>query len=347
MLAATFIFIGIILLVLIHELGHFLAAKQAGIRVEEFGFGFPPRIKAWRRGETEYSLNWLPFGGFVRIYGENKQRLIDRSAATGEVIAESRSFVHQSAWRRFVVIAAGISINLVAGWLLLSTALMIGARERVSITEVQPGSPAAEAQLMLGDSLTDFSSADDFVAFTHAHQGGRVVLVVERDGAVLRVPITLRHLTASEAPLGAAVSKTGFAPLPFFSALKQGMIDTVQTTAEIFRSCGRLIGDLFGHARIPDTIVGPIGIFSVAGELGRLGFVYLLQLIGMISLNLAALNAIPFPALDGGRILFLLIEKIKGSPLPMRGELWANIASFGFLIVLMVLITGRDIVRLF
>jgi regulator of sigma E protease len=348
MLTGIILFIGISLLVLVHELGHFIAAKQAGIKVEEFGFGFPPRIKAWKRGETEYSINWLPIGGFVRIYGENQYKAELVSQESGEPINHARAFFKQSAWRRFVVIAAGISINFIAGWLLLSAVYAIGDRTRVEITELQAGSPAEAIQLQVGDELLDYKTAEDFVAFTKMHRGQEITLNLERAGESLVKKVTLRTSPqAGEGALGAAVSDFGFKRLPVHRALFKGAQDSVAMVAEIFRALGDLVRQLFGHAQLPGNIVGPVGIFSMAGEFGRLGFVYVLQVIAMISLNLAALNALPFPALDGGRILFLMIEKIKGSPITPKRELIANAISFGFLIILMLVITGRDIVRLF
>lgn len=347
MITAIFLIIGLSLLVMIHELGHFIAAKQAGIKVEEFGFGFPPRLKGWKYGETIYSINWLPFGGFVRIYGESKEKL-RMLQEEGEVIDEKRSFAHQSLWRRFVVIAAGISINFIAGWLIISSVLMIGAHEAVVLTQIQPGSPAEAAGLLANDELVNFKDASAFVEFTHASQGKKVSIEVLRGEEKMNVDVTLRKVVSdTEGPLGAVVSKVGFARLGFFTALWQGLTTSVEGIAEIFKAFGSLIAQLFGHANLPSNIVGPVGIFGVAGDLGKLGFIYLMQLLAMISLNLAALNAIPFPALDGGRILFLVIEKITGRPIQPKRELWANTISFGFLLILMLVITGRDIVRLF
>ncbi len=348
MITGIILFIGISLLILVHELGHFLSAKQAGIKVEEFGFGFPPRIKGWRRGETLYSLNWLPFGGFVRIYGESKHKQELIAQETGEVIEIKRTFFAQSVWRRFVVIAAGIAINFIAGWLLLSAVYMIGDWVRVEITEVQPGSPAALIDLREGDALTQFTVADEFVAFTKAHKGETVKVEILRDGISLQKQVTLRaQPKEGEGALGAAVSDFGFPRLGFGRALVKGFSDSVGMLADIFRALGNLVGQIFSHGTLPGDVVGPVGIFSMAGEFGKLGFVYVIQVLAMISLNLAALNALPIPALDGGRILFLIIEKIKGSPIAPKREFFANIISFGLLIILMIFITGRDIVRLF
>ncbi len=348
MITGIILFLGLSLLVFIHELGHFIAAKQAGIKVEEFGFGFPPRLWGFRKGETTYSLNWLPIGGFVRIYGENKHKAEEIAKITGERIDHARAFFNQSLWRRFVVIAAGISINFIAGWLLLSIVYSVGDRPRVQITQVQPGSPAVAIDLQEGDELIAYKKAEDFVQFTKMHQGEQVTFDIMRDAEVLSKTVTLRSiLKTGEPALGAAVSDFGFERLSVGSALIKGLTDSVTMVAEIFKAFGSLIAQLVTGAKLPDNIVGPVGIFSMAGEFGKLGFVYVIQIIAMISLNLAALNAIPFPALDGGRILFLIIEKIKGSPITPKREMWANLISFGLLILLMIVITGRDIVRLF
>lgn len=347
MIAAISIIVGISILVLIHELGHFLAAKKYGIKVEEFGFGFPPRMFGVRRGETLYSFNWLPFGGFVRIYGEHPERLAQKAEETGAPIERERAFCFQPLWRRFVVIAAGISINFIAGWLLLSLVLAIGARQAVVVSEIQPGSPAQAVGLAVGDELAGFTTAEEFISFTRMNQRRSIELFIVRDGEQKTLRPTLRLAADGEAPLGAAVSSIGFARLPIHHALMQGLTDSLLMVGEIFKAFGGLLADLFGRASVPENIVGPVGIFGLVGDLGDLGIVYVIQLIAMISLNLAALNAIPFPALDGGRILFLLIEKIKGSPLNPVREQWANVISFGFLVLLMIVITGRDIVRLF
>lgn len=346
MLTAIFIIIGLILLVFVHELGHFLAAKQAGIKVEEFGFGFPPRIWGFRKGETLYSVNWLPLGGFVRIYGENKERLEDRARERGEQVETSRTFYAQSLRKRFTVVAAGISINFIAGWLLLSSILMIGSPFAVVITTVEQGSPAAQVGAVDGDTVVGFNSADEFIAFTHANAGKSVPLTLKGSGGERVVEAKLRTID-SGAPFGAAITTTGLARHGFFDALYTGLIHAVQATGQIFAAFGRLIGDLFTTAHIPENIVGPVGIFKTAGQIGQLGIVYVIQLIAMISLNLAALNAIPFPALDGGKILLMLVERIKGSPIKPTIEAWATIGSFVFLVLLMLVITGRDIIRLF
>jgi regulator of sigma E protease len=348
MLVAILCLIGISLLIFVHELGHFISARQAGIRVEEFGFGFPPRAFGIKRGDTLYSINWLPFGGFVKIYGENKHRTEEMAKVSGEKIDLERAFFYQSAWKRFVVICAGISINFIAGWLLLSFVYMVGDAPRVVISDLQAGSPAVLVGLKINDKLVDFKDSESFVTYTKANKGNTIDLKINRDGVENSVSVKLRDsVSVGEGALGAAVSDVGFAKLSPYKALLSAFSDSVKMVADIFVSLGGLVASIFTDGKLPSNIVGPIGVFGIAGDLAKLGFIYVVQLIATISLNLAALNALPIPALDGGRALFILIEKVKGSPIKPKQELIVNAISFSALILLMLAITGRDIFRLF
>ncbi|MDO8601711.1 MAG: site-2 protease family protein [bacterium] len=347
MLSAIIVIVGISLLILLHELGHFIAAKKMGLRVDEFGFGFPPRMFSIKKGETTYSFNWLPFGGFVRLYGESKEQ-INKEVLDGKEPDTSRSFAHQSALRRSTIILAGIVTNFVLGWLIISSVFMIGAAESVVVTQVAPNSPAEIAGFLPGDELVGYVKAEDFTLFTSQHKGTETEFTVSRDGTALILKATPRAQVApGEGALGVGLSQAGFPKLPFFTALAEGWTTSWSVMGEIVKTFGRMIGGLFVHAELLEGVVGPVGIFGVAGDLGSIGFVYVLQLIGLISLNLAVLNAMPFPALDGGRFLFILIEKIKGSAISPKKEMVFNLAGFGVLIVLMVAITARDIIRLF
>ncbi|PIT93138.1 MAG: hypothetical protein COU06_01475 [Candidatus Harrisonbacteria bacterium CG10_big_fil_rev_8_21_14_0_10_38_8] len=346
-LTVIFIIISLSFLVLVHELGHFLVAKKKGLLVEEFGIGFPPRIFAKKIGETEYSFNWLPFGGFVRIYGERVSAL-EGESKTGADIDKSRSFVHTSAWNKFMIMAAGVSINFIVGWLLLSLVFMLGSKTYVGVAETADNSPAAVSGIEGGDILIDFESSEEFVSYISLNRGSEITLNLIRSGEPYSVDVIPRvESVEGEGYLGVVLMDRGFESLGFFESLREGMVVSVLTMAEIIKAFGGLVSDLIGTGKISEGVVGPIGIFTVANQLQQLGFVYLLQLIGLISLNLAVLNIIPFPALDGGRILFLIIEKIKGSPISMKKEIIANTASFLLLIILMIIVTTRDIIKLF
>lgn len=346
MLIGIIVFIGLSVLILGHEAGHFLTAKLMGMRVEEFGFGFPPKIKGWKRGETEYSLNWLPFGGFVRIAGEG-DRLDNTAANYKELQSTERQklFYEQKAWRKSLVILAGVFINFLIAWLLISGIFFVGTAPTLLIGQVQPGSPAESVGLKAGDIVKGFDTAESFIKYVNAHRGEEITIEVQRDKQNLKFQTTPRkETTADQGPLGVVFN--GIAPRGLMAALSDGFLQTIYLAKMTLGAFGSLIGKLFTTGSLPSDVVGIVGIFPVAEQIGQAGFVHIVELIALISVNLAVINLLPFPALDGGRFVLILIEKIKGSPLPQKVEAWINTAGFAFLLLLMILITIRDIIRL-
>lgn len=339
------VFIFLSFLILIHEAGHFFAAKIFGLRVEEFGFGFPPRLFSKKKGETLYSFNLLPLGGFVKIYGENP---VDR---------EERSFSLQPAWKRLVVIAAGISLNFIVGWFLLSAVLMIGASPALIISDVQADSPAAAVGLLGGDKIVRVASAEEvfeapivpeeFTNFVNRFQGSPLMLTVERNKNLESFEVTPRvNPPEGQGAIGIGIFAAGIEAKPFFASILEGFKASVQTAVGIATAIYRLAVGLFTSSESLEGVTGPVGIFTMAIRANGIGFVYLLHLIGLISINLAVLNFIPFPALDGGRIFFILLEKLKGAPLRPRFEQFANVIGFLILLSLMVFVTLKDIAKL-
>ncbi len=358
-MSILFILVGISVLILAHELGHFLIAKLFGLRVEEFGFGFPPRLWSKQIGETKYSLNWLPFGGFVRIYGEHGELLgranllkregADEAAAmAGQAARDPRSFAAQSILRRVAIVAAGVVMNFLLGWLLISFIFMIGVPKTVLVSNVMADSPASVGGIMSGDILKDYSASPDFISFIDKNRGKEVSLTILRGEEELELALIPRLKTPDgEGPLGVVLSDTGVDRHSIFGSLSEGFKQAIATIGMIFKSLYGLLLTLFAEGKVLDGFVGPVGIFGIANQAGSLGVLYLVQLLALISLNLAVLNVLPFPALDGGRLLFLLIEKIKGSPIAPEREAFANALGFGFLLLLMIAVTVRDIVILF
>lgn len=338
------VILGISVIILLHELGHFLAAKSFGLLVEEFGFGFPPRLFSKKIGETTYSFNLLPFGGFVKIYGENREAL---RQAQGEP-AKERSFAHQPFYKKTAVILAGVATNFILGWLIISAIFIMGSRQIVAVTEVLKNSPAEAAGLQAGDVLVDFKTSEEFLKFVRENQGGKISLKTARDGDELVFELTPRiNPPAGEGAIGVAFAEAGLPKYSFFRSFWEGLKASVAVSVAIVVSLFQLLIGLFTEGRLAANFVGPIGIFGVANQAAGLGFAFLLQLIGLISLNLFVLNILPFPALDGGRFLFAVIEKIKKSPLSLKFEQSANALGFLILILLMIAITVRDVVRLF
>lgn len=334
------VIIGIALLILIHEFGHFIVAKKMGLLVEEFGIGFPPRLWSKKIGETVYSVNFLPFGGFVKIYGEDPS-----SAKIAEDQHKRRAFYSQSVWRRAVIVTAGVVMNFLLGWLLISVIFAIGTPKIVLISDVLPGSPAELAGILPQDQVRGFQSATELISFINENRGKEISITVRRDGEEIQIKATPRLI--EEAALGVALVEAGIERQSLLGSLVEGFKTAAMIVASILAAFANLIWGFLTQGRILIDFVGPIGIFGVANQAGSLGFLYLVQLIAMISLNLAVLNVLPFPALDGGRLLFVLIEKIKGSPISVNFERNANAAGFLFLLLLMIAITIRDVVRLF
>ena len=365
------IFIIILLvLVLVHEFGHFFSAKKFGIRVDEFGFGFPPKLFGIKRGETEYTLNLLPIGGFVKIFGENP----DEESTTGP--DSSRSFINKSKWKQAIVLFAGIFSNFLLAWLLFSIGFMSGLPTSVGneppgykitntnlvILSTLPGSPAEMSGLKSGDKIVSVSSGEDFLSeinpesfksFIISHKDSKISLTYLRGeedvatGVATVELIPVQKSDKEDPAIGIAMDEIGTLKLPILRAFWEGLVLDWSVTKTTFLGLYGLIRDsIIGRGSF-SSVAGPVGMVSIVGDAYQFGFVYLLSFTALISVNLAIINLIPFPALDGGRLLFLLIEKIKGSRLNPKIANTANVAGFVILIILMILITYHDIIKLF
>lgn len=360
MTAILFILV-ISVLIFIHELGHFVMAKRAGMRVEEFGFGFPPRLWGVRRGETVYSINWIPFGGFVKVFGED-----------GEHASAPRSFSSGTAWQRFAVLVAGIVMNFMLAAVLLMVNNAVGVRtaldeadpqalanatqKAVYIARVAPESPADAAGMRTLDVLVSaqyehivqpITTAADVQTFTNEYKGKTVQFTVRRGDETLVRDVALRaDPPAGQGPLGISPLLIGKVSHPWYEAPFRGVADAVRLTWATVQGYAGVLARLVTTGNVGADLSGPIGIASLTGQAARVGWDYLIQFVAMISINLAVLNAFPFPALDGGRILFLAIEKMRGVPLAHTTEGLVNGIGFLVLILAMILITVRDVMQL-
>ncbi len=344
----TFIIFILVLSVLIfaHELGHFLVAKRAGIRVEKFAIGFGPSIIGFEKGETFYSLNLIPFGGYVKMYGEETQEKLPGS------------FASKSVGARASVVSAGVIFNLILAFLFLSLVYMVGApvavdegeRGNITILEAQAGSPAEKAGLKTGDQILRLSFGEDVLEvktvtevqdFISAHENKEINIEYLRGEEVLKTSATPSPI------LGIAMDKIAVVSYPIHKAIWEGLKETVLLTVMMVKMFGVLIVDIFKGGDMAAQVSGPVGIFSLVGQAAVFGFIYLLRFTALLSINLAILNMIPIPALDGGHLLFLAIEKIKRSPVSQKVMQTANLIGFALLILLMVLVTYNDIAKIF
>jgi regulator of sigma E protease len=340
------IFIAILaLLVIAHESGHFGAARLFGIYVEEFGFGFPPKVVSKKVGEVTWSVNAIPLGGFVKIpteNGEDEEEDVDKS------VSPDRLFYRKPVWKRAIVLAAGVAMNFILGWAVLSAVNMIGAAPAVFVMEVADKSPAKEAGLKPGDQILGFDTAKQLIDAVNASKGTQMTLHVrsssqERD--VMVVPSAARG--PKEGALGVGLGEGGAQPKPFLDAIGAALTQAATMFSMIFITLFKLIGSIFGGENMFSQLSGPVGVFKITAQTSGMGLIYLANLVALISLNLAAVNIFPFPALDGGRIVFLLIEKLKGSPVSAKAQQIVNGVGFLFLIALMVALSVQDVMRLF
>jgi regulator of sigma E protease len=347
------------LLIFVHELGHFVVAKRAGMKVEEFGFGFPPRLFGIKKGETVYSLNLIPLGGFVKVLGEDP-------GAEGE--DDPRSFSRQGFWPRLLVLLAGVLMNFVFAWFLFFLAFwVIGSpievgpgssvppgvklsQEQLAIISVLPDTPAQEAGFRPGDAIvsvdgTAFSDIGELIDYNTSHAGSEVVYVLRRGGEELTRTVVPRvDYPEGSGPVGFAPALLAIGKFPFLAAIPASVVSLFERTGAILGAFGLLIANLFKSGQLAEGLAGPIGIAVLTRDFATLGVVYLVQFTAILSINLAIINALPFPALDGGRVLFLLIEKARGAK-SVKWEHIANAVGFVLLIILMIVVTVKDISR--
>lgn len=358
-MTTLFAILGISFLIFIHELGHFGVAKFFRVKVLEFGIGFPPKLFGKKKGETEYTVNALPFGGFVRILGEDGEENESKEEHAEEEKDHSRSFVFQATWKKVAILAAGVLMNFVFGWLAFSAVYMVGIPEHLMITSVREGSPAAEAGLAPGDVvlsakwdgeiLEDPIPAADFIPFVARSVGNDLTLEIGRGNDVFERTVRAReNPPAGEGALGVYLGDAGFPRENLFGALLRGAEETMEISVLVVKGFGDLARKIATTPQTAaDDIAGPVGIVVIAKEASALGIIYFLQFLALISVNLAVLNMLPFPALDGGRIILALIERAKGSPVSRKIQIALNAGGLLLLVALMVFVTVGDIRRLF
>ena len=405
------------LLVFVHELGHFVVAKLSKVEVEEFAFGFPPRLFgfqvfkskkpkeivtheeikieiedvksgtterieetitedsktsekvrsqtiwkfAWghravsklvelgaKNHQTTYCINAIPFGGYVKMLGEE-----DNSSSP-------RAFVNKKARFRFAIVIAGVLMNLILAGVLLSIGYMVGTTPirldparlsgsqtaEVTIAEVQDNTPARVAGLKVGDIILNYNSATDFSAFTHSNLGQQINLTVSRDNQILNKDVVLG--SSSDAPLGAGVVDIIKVKLPFFRAIAAGFEDAFLTTGYIVVLLWQFITHIFVPGEVANNVAGPVKIFNITGEAVKMGFGYLIQFAALLSINVALVNILPLPALDGGRAVLIFAEGVfRRKVIKTEFENLLHMIGFIVLMVLVVAVTLREIIALF
>lgn len=381
------------ILVLAHEWGHFITARKFGMKVHEFGIGFPPRVLGvyrdpetekrvfvWGKGKsslkntvsgnekqdekefpaTLYSLNLLPLGGFCQIKGENGDDEKEK--------IDSDSFGAKKAWQKIIVLVAGVTMNFILAAVVLSIGLMIGLpadfsngvddkaivveEPSVIIQQINKNSPAERSGLSYGDKIlfldeTKILNSKELNNYIASVKDQEMNVKILRNNEELVLKVSAEKNEDERYLIGVIIADAGVVRYPWYLAIYKGFISAFFVLINIFIAFYFLIkGLIFGQGLIFD-VSGPVGIVNLVGQNAKLGFNYILNLVAMLSLSLAAINILPIPALDGGRILFILIGKIKGSPIKQKYENMAHTIGFMFLMALIVLVTWRDLINLF
>lgn len=352
-------------LVLVHEWGHFIVAKKTGMRVDEFGIGFPPKLFSLKKGETEYTFNALPIGGFVKIWGENYADAAEAEKA-GENI--DRSFAARPKWAQALVLVAGVTMNILFAWFLFSLTYMIGFPTAVDeavatdsaelyITQVIKDGPAAA--IPPGAVVTVIESSVGQVENPTPTEFSNLINLTAPEEVKLTYKYKDQTFTAELTPVqgliekdkerfavGTALAMVEVVRQPFFTSVINGLSSTWNGFLGITKGLWSLISQAFTGQADFSQVAGPIGIVGMVGEAASFGLTALLSFTAIISLNLAVINLLPFPALDGGRLLFVAIETATRRQIPPEWAGRVNLAGFAILMLLMIAVTYNDIVRL-
>ncbi len=338
-------------LVFIHELGHFTVARWLGVAVEEFGLGFPPRMVGITKGPTTYSLNWIPFGGFVRLQGEQE-----------DGAQRPNSFSQAPFRKQFAILIAGVFMNAILAWVLLSITFVAGVSAdptalpknsfiRVSQVRVEAlvtaGSPSATAGLANGDIILTVNgqtieSTEKLINLAQANDYPVLNLSVQHQRKKVDIQITPRP--AGQTPrYGLGIQQLVTVRYPWYIAPWYGLTTGADMVKQTFIGFGRLVKDIVTTAKVSSDITGPVGIAILTGQVAQYGVIAVLQFMAILSISLAVVNFLPLPALDGGRALFVFLARVRGRPVNPRIEGIIHAVGFYVLLLLILLISIRDI----
>ncbi|OGH11310.1 MAG: RIP metalloprotease RseP [Candidatus Levybacteria bacterium RIFCSPLOWO2_01_FULL_36_13] len=361
MIVTILVFLVILsILVLIHEAGHFFVARFFNIKVEEFGFGIPPRAFGKKIGETLYSINWLPIGGFVKLYGEDEAGAGKVSLSSSKPKPapkdESRAFYSRPVWQRFAVVFAGVFMNFVLAVAIVSVLFSIVGvsvpAKHVLVREVLNDSPAEKAGIIAGDIIENINgdeieSPQEVISLTKKHLGEEITLRIQNQGKERIIKITPRKVyPKNQGPLGVGIEPNfETKKYPIWEAPFVGTREVLNQTGLILQGLSNTLVQIFTQGKIPSDVAGPVGIAQITGKIVSIGPSAVLSFMALLSLNLAIINVLPIPALDGGRLLFIVIEGVTRKKVSPRAESMAHTIGMAFLLGLIALITIHDIFR--
>lgn len=351
------------ILVFVHELGHFLAAKRFGVRVDEFALGLPPRIWSKKKGETLYALNLIPIGGYCKLYGEDG----DRSDAKDNL-------QNKRPWQKASIFAAGVVMNFVLAYILLAGFYLVGGQsiitgmnehrgvinnQHVTISEVEKDSPAAKSGIEAGDIILKVNGVDAFYSTVVSGEvqnakanGQDIAVTLQRGNQELtkdldtytdKITVDDREVTVER--VGIVMENTGKIRAKWYMAPIVAAQELLRLTGLTISGVYDFFKTLVTRFRLSENVGGPVAIYQLTGTAAELGIAALVQIMIMLSIALGVFNILPFPALDGGHILFLGIEKIRGKEIAQSTKNLVNLVGFGLLLVLVAVITWGDLGR--
>jgi len=335
-------------LVLVHEFGHFIVAKRLGVRVEKFSFGFGPKIFSIKKGETEYIVSSIPLGGYVKMAGDEPWE---------KIAGEKWEYLSRSVGDRFRIIFAGPLLNYVLAFLVFSMIFMVGSPTLTTqIGGLMKDYPASRDGLAEGDIVLAIDGKpvkywEDLTEIIHKHTEGAMLLSIKRNDVIFEKHIQpivrkTKDIFGSEvkiALIGVMPSqKIEKVKYGFLKSLEMGFMKIVQLTAITYKALWSI---LIGRMSLKESLTGPIGMFVITGQAAKLGFIYILHLMGILSASLAMFNLLPFPVLDGGHIIFLGLEKLRGRPLSLKAQEIITNIGVTLLIMLTVFIFYSDIIK--
>ncbi|OGM14499.1 hypothetical protein A3A76_05865 [Candidatus Woesebacteria bacterium RIFCSPLOWO2_01_FULL_39_23] len=348
--AITFLLI-LSILVLVHEFGHFIAAKRAGVWVEEFGLGYPPRVYGRKIGETMYSINLFPIGGFVRLHGEQTEEGISKP---------KKAFFYKNKKKRFSILIAGVVMNFILAIVAFTVVYTFSGvpreTDKVIVSGIAKDSPAESAGIKDNDVIESVAGQEvkdigKFIEIVETKKGEKITLgLKDKNGAERHVEVTPRiNHPDNEGPIGVAVTQTEmyFPPIwkrPFLGVYN-GFQEAIFWGETIVIGLFTVIKNLLTGV-VPKDVAGPVGIFAMTSEVSKFGILAIINFLGVFSVNLAIINIVPFPALDGGRLFFLGIESLIGKKVVPKIEAAIHMAGMVVLILLIIAITIGDVRRL-
>lgn len=355
-----FIFI-ILVLVIAHEFGHFIVAKWTNMRVDEFAFGFPPRLYAKKKGETTYAINALPLGGYVSIWGENGEP---------DDIAKNhpRAFGNRPWWAQLLVLVAGVTMNMFLAWFIFIGisygSIKISASDEIygsriknsalTVMDASPNSPAFKAGITPGSILisvktknatANLNNATSLIDFISAHNNDSFTITYQTETGLKASTtiVAVFGIVPDKKAIGLSVDNIGTINTTFFEAVKIGSDRTYEMTKMTFSGLTTLFSSIFQGKNVIKELSGPIGIARIVGQTSEYGYKAILTLVAILSINLAIFNILPLPALDGGRMVVVVIETVIRRKVPHKYYSWVNVIGFLALMLLLILVTVHDV----